>query len=720
MTNSKTKTSKQIRLLDRAIHYSELGFRVLPVHTVEEGVCSCNAGKFCKSPGKHPATPNGVKDATSDPEVLSNWFRENNNLNIAIAAGGTSNLIVLDIDPRNGGNESLAKAEKRFGKLPDTAEAATGGSGRHLLFRYPGFDVKKDSHGKRFGSGVDVLSNGAYFVCSPSMHKSGERYRWQKGKGLKSRKILELPDTWKDRLKEPMNKEEVPLQEAHQNHGMIVEGNRNSYLMSRAGVMQRAKIIPSAILAALKEENKTKLEPPLEEAEVVSILESVTKYSNLDDNHVDFVMDNVLARFFQRGQHLLFARDCQFWVFENTHWKTMPIHLLKKRILEVIESSSFSKQGNKASLINNVVELLSAKQASDHDLLRFSDEPLPIINCQNGELWIQRDGSVDLKPHSPKSYQRHVLNVVFDPKAKCPIYNQTLNEIFSNSTMPKALIRHWHELTGYIIQPSRTIPSIVILYGEGSNGKTKVLETISKLLGKGQVMASKIGELEKNRFLVGSLLGKSLLVDDDVQAGTRLQDGELKKLSEAKTLTGENKYGPPFDFVCRAIPFMLCNNLLSLGDISHGMIRRLMIIPFDRCFSEVEIDRTLFPKIWESELSGILNLALNGMKRVKDRGNKFKVPEEVISTSKAWVTSANPVPGFLSECCTIDPQQISLLDSLYKCYVEWCRESGLTFVQQRTTFSRNIELLGYQRATKGSSGVRFQGIGLKSTLSAYS
>ena len=87
-----------------------------------------------------------------------------------------------------------------------------------------------------------------------------------------------------------------------------------------------------------------------------------------------------------------------------------------------------------------------------------------------------------------------------------------------------------------------------------------------KLLGQAQVQAQRVEELEKNRFAMGSLLGKLLYLDDDVRAGARLPDGILKTISEAKEVTGENKYKPQFNFVVRTVPLLLCNNVPSLAD----------------------------------------------------------------------------------------------------------------------------------------------------------
>src|SRR5271166_5539942 len=121
------------------------------------------------------------------------------------------------------------------------------------------------------------------------------------------------------------------------------------------------------------------------------------------------------------------------------------------------------------------------------------------------------------------------------------------------------------------------------------------------------------------RSVAGSItagdFGKYLFVDDDVRAGARLPDGMLKTISEAKEVTGELKYQAPFNFVVRTVPVLLCNNIPSVADLSHGMVRRLMVIPFDRTFTEQEKDPDLFEGIWAEELPGVLNRALRAYRR---------------------------------------------------------------------------------------------------------
>src|ERR1700730_19197531 len=99
----------------RALKYAARGFRVVPMHAVQDGRCSCSKGKRCGRPGKHPMTTHGVNDATTDRGRIEAWWKESPDANIGIAAGGEAGILVLDIDPRNKGKETLARLKKDLG-----------------------------------------------------------------------------------------------------------------------------------------------------------------------------------------------------------------------------------------------------------------------------------------------------------------------------------------------------------------------------------------------------------------------------------------------------------------------------------------------------------------------------------------------------------------------------------------------------------------------------
>jgi P4 family phage/plasmid primase-like protien len=466
-----------------------------------------------------------------------------------------------------------------------------------------------------------------------------------------------------------------------------------------------------AVVAALLAENAARCAPPLKQEEVERIADSVSRYparfdESAEEDKAEIVMRAVLDRHYAGGAHLIHAADGQFWAYSGTHWEVVPRTVIHSIALKTMRTLDLGPS-NRASMMKQAAALLASEVAIADDRLRFLQPPPPVINCRNGELWITTDGTVELRPHRAESYLRHVLEVEYDPSAKCPRYDRAVAEIFSGN---KRTVRHWHELLGYVVQPDRKIPLVVMCEGAGGNGKTSLVQTLIRLLGQELVSLIRVEQLSTNRFAVGSLLGKMLLVDDDVRSGIKLPDGELKKLSKGKVQTGERKHGPTFNFTVLTVPILLCNNVPSLSDLSQGMLRRLMVIPFNRTFSEREMDRDLFPQIWASELPGVLNHAIAGLQRVIRRGWRFKPPKPMQEAKERWLMFANPLPAFLDDACERDGR--CLMAELYAAYTDWASRMGITMRQQQLTVRRNLESLGFT-VVRSSKGQKVNGLRVK-------
>ena len=163
--------------LEAAIDYAARGIPVFPLHhMLPNGQCSCGDEKCGKNKAKHPRTQHGFKDATTDEEQIRRWWRRWPQANIGIPTGTASGWIVIDIDPRNGGNYDALAA---MGRMPTTLTAETGSGGLHLVFAYPlSLDGKLDNGNNKLGEGHDVKADGGYIVAAPSIHQSGRRYQW--------------------------------------------------------------------------------------------------------------------------------------------------------------------------------------------------------------------------------------------------------------------------------------------------------------------------------------------------------------------------------------------------------------------------------------------------------------------------------------------------------------------------------------------------------------
>ena len=149
-------------MLRAALAYAALGWRVLP----------CQAG------GKLPILRDWPNAASTDPDVITEWWRQQPNANVAVATGAGSGIFVLDIDGTEG-EAALVDLERRHGPLPELFPQQWSGSGKgwHAFFRWPD-DVVVRNSASRIGRGVDVRGEGGACLLAPSLHPSGRRYAW--------------------------------------------------------------------------------------------------------------------------------------------------------------------------------------------------------------------------------------------------------------------------------------------------------------------------------------------------------------------------------------------------------------------------------------------------------------------------------------------------------------------------------------------------------------
>lgn len=165
---------------------------IFPAHFIrqDDGTCSCGKAD-CGNPGKHPLTSRGLHDATKDKAQIAKWWKVNPQANVGIATGAANGLVVIDIDPKHGGSESLLSLEEKYGLPPETVEVETGGGGLHLYFRYPpGADITSKNG---WMPGIDIKANGGYVIGVGSLHRSGKRYQFAEGRSPAEIEIAELP-----------------------------------------------------------------------------------------------------------------------------------------------------------------------------------------------------------------------------------------------------------------------------------------------------------------------------------------------------------------------------------------------------------------------------------------------------------------------------------------------------------------------------------------------
>ena len=255
--------------------YGQRGYLVFPLHTIQNGECSCGRAG-CEAPGKHPRIVQWPENATTLSGMIRSWWRRWPEANIALVTGEASGLVVLDVDPRHGGDAALEELEKQFGELPPTVAARTGSGGRHIIFRHPGRRVPNSAGA--LGPGLDVRGDGGYIVAPPSRHASGQPYTWEDAYHLMYLEPAPMPAWLIDRVTRPEKGVLAPFPRSPLSTLVLTgvrEGQRNSSLARLAGHLFRHRVDPYVCLGLLKSWNEANCTPPLTESEMMRTIDSI-------------------------------------------------------------------------------------------------------------------------------------------------------------------------------------------------------------------------------------------------------------------------------------------------------------------------------------------------------------------------------------------------------------------------------------------------------------
>lgn len=280
-------------LEEAAVRYAELGFYVFPLIPRT----------------KEPATSHGFYDASNVPETVRAWWIKNPDYNIGIAMG--HGLVVIDVDekPEEGkfGLDTLRKWENEHGSFEPTWTVLTGTKGLHYWYK-----TDKDYvNATEIEGCIDIRSLGAYVAAPPSVHPNGTIYQWEASGDPEDLPIAPLSGSALEFVNQhvetkakdkPKKKKGTPYKDLKK----IKKGGRQTALMSLQGSLKNLNLSDDAIMAAVREENEKKCDPPFTEAELEKeifpflrrniqpdgdYIETVTPAETLDDGVTEDELD---------------------------------------------------------------------------------------------------------------------------------------------------------------------------------------------------------------------------------------------------------------------------------------------------------------------------------------------------------------------------------------------------------------------------------------------
>lgn len=316
-----------------------------------------------------------------------------------------------------------------------------------------------------------------------------------------------------------------------------------------------------------------------------------------------------------------------------------------------------------------------------------------LVNVRNGLLDIR---DMSFKEHTPSYLSTVQLNVEYNPQVDCPQFKKFLNEVLDCKLIPLV-----QEIVGYLLTTNTASQKAFVFWGPARTGKSTLLWVVEYLLlGKKNVSNIPWQEIG-DKFKTAELLGKLANVFSDLPSKSIDDTGIFKVVTGEDYLMAENKNKNPFKFKPFARLVFSCNELpRNYVDRTEGFYRRLIIVPFSRQIEKSKIDKSLKYK-FQREKEGILNWALEGLKRLYENNFEFSENELTDGVKKEYKRENNNVISFVEECCEIDSLFSCSRIEIYEAYKEFCVEAGLKTLSQ---IKFNKELEGNFNITRSRSG----------------
>lgn len=344
------------------------------------------------------------------------------------------------------------------------------------------------------------------------------------------------------------------------------------------------------------------------------------------------------------------------------------------------------------------------------------DTDVNILNLKNGLL---NTGTGEFKPHDKAYLSRVQLPIFYRRGVTCPQNMKFFTEILEVKHLG-IIVR----LLGYCLYRTARYEKAFMLNGEGSNGKSTFIKVLCALLGEDNVSNVSLQELNSDRFAAAEIEGKLLNALADLKADRVKDTGNFKMLVSGDRLRGQRKYQQPYNFKPFAKLVYSANKIPETDDDSYAYYRRWIVIPFNRTFEGGNNNTNLIDKLTtESELSGLLNVALVGLKKLKEDGG-FTGADDVEEIRKQYLVGASKIADFIAQkCITLDDpgtdgKELKVKTAtLQNEFWTFCKATGCSYIDSHK-FGEELRKRGIERKDKRVKGERayyYVGIALKAT-----
>jgi putative DNA primase/helicase len=328
-------------------------------------------------------------------------------------------------------------------------------------------------------------------------------------------------------------------------------------------------------------------------------------------------------------------------------------------------------------------------------------------------------GTLDLRTgehlgHRREDYLTQIVPVAFDPRARCPLWEEFLGTIFQKN---EDLIGFIQRACGYALAGTSRERCMFVLWGSGDNGKSTFLELLRDLMGDyGHKMPKEVvtemarrgGQANPD---VAALRGKRFCYFSETTTGGRLSEAFIKELTGNEAIWARDLYEKGFNFVPQFKLFLATNHKPRIIDAGKAFWNRVRLIPFTYSIPRTEQDPALKDRLWE-ERSGILNWMLAGCREWLANG--LQVPAIVEAATQEYREEQDTLAQFMAECCIVGPLPMQTRQkAVYDRYVAWCQETHERHIMRSKEFRDRMIDRGFRCEVSTGGFPYFYGLGLE-------
>ena len=644
--------------LERALRLYDLGLCVIPL----------------KPGSKEPdfaALPNGWKEYQRQrPSAadLPRLFGQRHDGNVGIPLGIVSNVVVIETDSQDA--EDWAAVN-----LPKTPMMTASRRGVHRYYRLPTGPNATVDIPATIAVGnlkIEVKRGGQYVVAPRSVHPTGHVYYevepWPKT-------LAGVPEFPVAVVLASLKYETAA--EGRQLPPTVGEGSRNTLLFREGCRLRRLSWSVKEIATTLAIINLSRCHPALEAHEVETIAQSCARYEPAVDTFP--ATETGDAEFFAecnadtvRYDH----RRGRWMVFDGTIWVPQASGQIGRLAIDTVRARQRAAVGDKDRMRWAIGGEARKRQTN---LLALAQNINPIADagdCWDLDPWLlgAENGIVDLRtgtlrPGCPGDRITMRVRTVFDPSACCPVWDQTVGEIFQSNA---DLVGYFDRYVGYSLTGDCREESLAFCCGDGANGKGTLMNTLGRLLGDyADDLPFSAFELQSRAGIpndIAKIVNRRFITASETGETQRLNEARVKALTGRDPITARFLHKEFFTFQPVAKFWLATNHKPDVRDDSEGFWRRLHLIPFEASFVGRE-DKTLKDRL-RGELPGILARAVRGCLAWQREG--LNPPEIVRAATKAYRADSSPLARFTEECCVLREGARTTFGELFKAYVKWC------------------------------------------------